>query len=213
MLNAFRHHRNSHRLTNNTQAPGLQLVLNAFRHHRNSHPRSASSSRKTSGAQRLSASSEFSRSANGLSFCVDLCSTPFGIIGILTAAAHRSLTALSSAQRLSASSEFSHHSGHHNYLGDFVLNAFRHHRNSHQRETLRAILCCPVLNAFRHHRNSHCAGANLSFCHVLRTLFRVFLRFTRNSSSSSPPKSILNLTSILRIDHLQSAQASRIALA
>src|SRR3990172_7925175 len=60
------------------------------------------------------------------------CSTPFGIIGILT---------------LGASTLFSFPS---------VLNAFRHHRNSHAEALFsgrrRSLL---VLNAFRHHRNSH----------------------------------------------------------
>src|SRR2546426_65562 len=62
-------------------------------------------------AQRLSASSEFSRKATTAHHRQDLsaCSTPFGIIGILTA---EFLVAfdyeLECAQRLSASSEFSH---------------------------------------------------------------------------------------------------------
>ncbi len=53
MLNAFRHHRNSH----------LQerFVLNAFRHHRNSHVL-----------------------LGAAVYVLGLCSTPFGIIGILT---------------------------------------------------------------------------------------------------------------------------------
>ena len=59
-LNAFRHHRNSHRFNISI---GSQVVgaLNAFRHHRNSH-----------GA----------RIANDVQS--RMRSTPFGIIGILT---------------------------------------------------------------------------------------------------------------------------------
>src|SRR5437773_11402032 len=61
VLNAFRHHRNSHCTTSARFMEGI-LVLNAFRHHRNSH---------TAGVPPASSSSF-------------LCSTPFGIIGILT---------------------------------------------------------------------------------------------------------------------------------
>src|SRR6266498_1601208 len=62
------------------------------------------------GAQRLSASSEFSHSrlAETMS-SFSSCSTPFGIIGILTCPLPFALC-----------------------LFLLVLNAFRHHRNSHQ---------------------------------------------------------------------------------
>ena len=131
VLNAFRHHRNSHRKRQNSAEKkrrgcstpfgiigilthrvevnqnriecaqrlsassefslsrdesdcGPDQVLNAFRHHRNSHPPHSVS---------LSAGCR--------------CSTPFGIIGILTFSRRIRLWTRSSAQRLSASSEFS----------------------------------------------------------------------------------------------------------
>src|SRR6266436_4971439 len=61
----------------------------------------------------------------------NLCSTPFGIIGILTDADAHLMTDTGGAQRLSASSEFSHTPN--GFCGRkmLVLNAFRHHRNSH----------------------------------------------------------------------------------
>ncbi len=59
-------------------------------------------------AQRLSASSEFSRNKRRTVFdSGGGCSTPFGIIGILTVTPSTASLTLSSAQRLSASSEFS----------------------------------------------------------------------------------------------------------
>ena len=142
-------------------------VLNAFRHHRNSH--SASSFR--------------------FMFASFRCSTPFGIIGIHTAGGTRHRHAGFCAQRLSASSEFTHAKNHNQDAGVYVrrvhpkirvLNAFRHHRNSHSPDaeqwapsahraqrlsassefTLQYVRKMPtpefdVLNAFRHHRNSH----------------------------------------------------------
>ena|ERR1700741_2578145 len=84
-------------------------VLNAFRHHRNSH--------KCLCLRRHT----FVR-----------CSTPFGIIGILTACTWFHLTETWRAQRLSASSEFSLFILVHDCPAFVdVLNAFRHHRNSH----------------------------------------------------------------------------------
>src|SRR6202040_1653339 len=88
--------------------------------------------KKNRCAQRLSTSSEFSlTNASLYSFSDALCSTPFDIIGILT-----------------------------NQLCDtcnahWVLNAFRHHRNSHPYCRDMEWVRCSVLNAFRHHRNSH----------------------------------------------------------
>src|SRR6266852_1675509 len=83
VLNAFRHHRNSHSRLHRASAP-TPHVLNAFRHHRNSH--SVETEKTVSpikSAQRLSASSEFTQSSSQ-SICADsTCS-----------------------QRLSASSEF-----------------------------------------------------------------------------------------------------------
>ena len=86
VLNAFRHHRNSHALNHQQGIDRRTLVLNAFRHHRNSH-----------GASRATITTMLA------------CSTPFGIIGIRTG----------SAGRLAGT--------------ESVLNAFRHHRNSHIR--------------------------------------------------------------------------------
>ncbi len=108
MLNAFRHHRNSHRRLGQSRLRNLH-VLNAFRHHRNSH--------------------QFVNVGNTSAI---KCSTPFGIIGIHTERlagrtafysavlnafrhhrnSHRDKRRASSdsisAQRLSASSEFTH---------------------------------------------------------------------------------------------------------
>ncbi len=107
-------------------------MLNAFRHHRNSHVcrRAVSATGK-------------------------MCSTPFGIIGILTTAAHATHHKQSCAQRLSASSEFSPGFAPRPSLKALVLNAFRHHRNSHLLDLQGSSGMGLVLNAFRHHRNSH----------------------------------------------------------
>src|SRR5439155_1340800 len=83
-------------------------------------------------AQRLSASSEFSRAWRNSSSCSVTC-----------------------AQRLSASSEFSRVRGPALEFQLPVLNAFRHHRNSHVVPDTVQSICLYVLNAFRHHRNSH----------------------------------------------------------
>jgi len=82
-------------------------VLNAFRHHRNSHTLNGIQWDGGSRAQRLSASSEFSLAWMDFRNGVWECSTPFGIIGILTPTRVRVRWAMQSAQRLSASSEFS----------------------------------------------------------------------------------------------------------
>ena len=140
----------------------LFLVLNAFRHHRNSHSLTEIFTvSATTCAQRLSASSEFTRTLleiqKGISPVLNAfrhhrnshtldkvfstrvyksCSTPFGIIGIHTPPVGLKTPAL-----------------------DGVLNAFRHHRNSHWiPHHLSVKLCNHVLNAFRHHRNSHGGG-------------------------------------------------------
>jgi len=108
-------------------------VLNAFRHHRNSHTKRLKPATPVPlRAQRLSASSEFSLicfAQDAIHF--DGCSTPFGIIGILTSSPGIGTL----------------------YRG--VLNAFRHHRNSHSQRPADAEVLRSVLNAFRHHRNSH----------------------------------------------------------
>ena len=210
MLNAFRHHRNSHRRRSFPRSRAQRRVLNAFRHHRNSHISLARAGISSWGsAQRLSASSEFSRAVcvcvvlRSLSLCstpfgiigiltnlltdmlsdeVGLCSTPFGIIGILT------FTQLSQRHGLTrtCSTPFGiigilTHSPLRSPLSlpiASVLNAFRHHRNSHSKIIPichSGKLCSTpfgiigiltqvqrllrhgqvVLNAFRHHRNSH----------------------------------------------------------
>src|SRR5207249_806257 len=63
----------------------LADVLNAFRHHRNSHTRARPAFRTLDlCAQRLSASSEFSpQKSRRARRSRSRCSTPFGIIGIL----------------------------------------------------------------------------------------------------------------------------------
>ena len=157
MLNAFRHHRNSHRaqmvaqsiaamcstpfgiIGIRTRFPrpcagcryfGAQrlsassefaprqvvdrvqrvIVLNAFRHHRNSHPGAESLwNDVANSAQRLSASSEFARYDR----------------------LERTRSERLCAQRLSASSEFAPPILPSTPSCESVLNAFRHHRNSH----------------------------------------------------------------------------------
>ena len=184
-LNAFRHHRNSHKylslmsffiLILRSTPFGIigilthwrdgkdpkEPALNAFRHHRNSHKIFPCEQLPADSAQRLSASSEFS-----------LCVPP------------GSVTYNRGAQRLSASSEFSHCLVGNNPVEGCALNAFRHHRNSHSHDAKPGALrssaqrlsasseFSPVkeigphqsfsaLNAFRHHRNSH-------RCHVMQS--------------------------------------------
>ena len=138
--------------------PSSPRVLNAFRHHGNSHVRNREPARcPVHCAQRLSASWEFSRrsvlgaafsrrsaqrlsaswefSRDSLRDCiryVQLCSTPFGIMGILTRQSEEGV-----------------------YRPLKVLNAFRHHGNSHQTTKAPQVRVPDVLNAFRHHGNSH----------------------------------------------------------
>ena len=157
----------------------------------------------TSSAQRLSASSEFSRvlytSLDTGKMCSTpfgiigiltksnlnsrlnflLCSTPFGIIGILTLRKRMSVGAGGCAQRLSASSEFSHllsSSGQRTFTGAQRLSASSEFSRIQLVLGLRSFPLCStpfgiigilthlfptitpelfVLNAFRHHRNSH----------------------------------------------------------
>src|SRR5688572_1191639 len=80
---------------------GKTIVLNAFRHHRNSHMSATICNQRGSGAQRLSASSEFSHTAPPLETTLYSCSTPFGIIGILTRLFWATTAAVPRAQRLS----------------------------------------------------------------------------------------------------------------
>src|SRR6266446_4538178 len=84
VLNAFRHHRNSHGLSIPAIGTPKTCVLNAFRHHRNSHYPDGTKQIQGYSAQRLSASSEFSRRHGIAHWTRNPCSTPFGIIGILT---------------------------------------------------------------------------------------------------------------------------------
>ncbi len=105
VLNAFRHHRNSHK---DHLIGQLKLrVLNAFRHHRNSHP----GSRIKPGILAQCSTPFGIIGIHTLlivivrdAFCE--CSTPFGIIGIHTLDLYRYAPLLCGAQRLSASSEF-----------------------------------------------------------------------------------------------------------
>src|SRR5205807_857354 len=84
-----------------------------------------------------------------------LCSTPFGIIGILTAQTSPP------TRQPSVLNAFRHHRNSHSDMtfgpgpAPPVLNAFRHHRNSHIGNERRRLVSKGVLNAFRHHRNSH----------------------------------------------------------
>ncbi len=138
-------------------------------------------------AQRLSASSEFTHLDWDHEWTEVLCSTPFGIIGIHTPQPNESEIKSSCAQRLSASSEFTHqlatslnpsHIGaqrlsasseftltkwQHATRHVHVLNAFRHHRNSHRLAGVSYACTGWVLNAFRHHRNSHNGDLDTGF--------------------------------------------------
>jgi len=133
-------------------------VLNAFRHHWNSHMRSATTGRRKA-----------------------MCSTPFGIIGIHTA----TWPAKATRTRWPCSTPFGIIGIHTRKAGAVwrtahgrVLNAFRHHWNSHSLQAFSfhpsssaqrlsasleftpridaiAVSLFSVLNAFRHHWNSH----------------------------------------------------------
>src|SRR5437773_2267316 len=117
--------------------PDLISVLNAFRHHRNSHDRSSRRSpRLRRCAQRLSASSEFTLSRSSKSSPSNSCAQR------LSASSEFTLFMFPlffvspiCAQRLSASSEFTLLKMKNPSIGVYVLNAFRHHRNSHSRVT------------------------------------------------------------------------------
>src|SRR5688500_20336788 len=82
------------------------------------------------------------------------CSTPFGIIGIRTL-----LLSYPLAQTVLVLNAFRHHRNSH--LGTHptywchqdVLNAFRHHRNSHSHSPCSVRRGFLVLHAFRHHLN------------------------------------------------------------
>jgi len=84
-----------------------------------------------------------------------MCSTPFGIIGIRTANRFLAIASVSSAQRLSASSEFALHSA------TFTQTALPRCSTPFGIIGIRTLieqqtkLSYQVLNAFRHHRNSH----------------------------------------------------------
>ena len=190
VLNAFRHHRNSHRwLLNSEEKRFCAQRLSASSEF--APATSVTAPSPSSGAQRLSASSEFAQlqdSVFNASFIKcstpfgiigirtsdladirdagDLCSTPFGIIGIRTSDSAISETSRICAQRLSASSEFAHGEPEETKNLRRVLNAFRHHRNSHFRGRSDVLALLTVLNAFRHHRNSHAMVARL---HSLNT--------------------------------------------
>ena len=137
---------------------------------------------RSNSAQRLSASSEFSPQQIQLGQQErDSCSTPFGIIGILT----QQPRGRERARRLVLNA-FRHHRNSHAGCAPLsgsvcgVLNAFRHHRNSHRRLAVEGFDLLLVLNAFRHHRNSHCVGSNHIVCRALQVCFRGSLRFALN---------------------------------
>ena len=151
-------------------------VLNAFRHHWNSHwsiPRTSPS--LSSGAQRLSASLEFSPGMTGMELRAYGCSTPFGIIGILTAYIESWMPVITC-----------------------VLNAFRHHWNSHsmrqgRRECL--LLCSTpfgIIGILTQVRAGYvsletCAqrlSASLEFSHAFTILIRASLIGAQRLSAS-----------------------------
>src|SRR5688572_23027854 len=113
-------------------------------------------SRAIQCAQRLSASSEFAQMPDRRRCNSDSCaqrlsaSSEFALLLTLGGSLRTAC-----AQRLSASSEFAHPKVGSPTRRNDVLNAFRHHRNSHFSPLLKEVLCQQVLNAFRHHRNSH----------------------------------------------------------
>ena len=89
------------------------------------------------------------------------------------------------AQRLSASSEFARTLSGLLQPHCRVLNAFRHHRNSHDDHPIEIAVDVAVLNAFRHHRNSHNAATKMSV-DILKVLNA--FRHHRNSHKSRLPR-------------------------
>ena len=189
VLNAFRHHRNSHAAGLKAYVSSVQCstpfgIIGILTRRQNEHP---SSSSPVLNAFRHHWNSHIQSKANRLLFWIRRCSTPFGIIGILTPMPIFGSTTVARAQRLSASSEFFTVI----LLSPFrvrgaVLNAFRHHRNSSPKPAnvyYESSRCSTpfgiigiltrmgwrdshffvVLNAFRHHRNSHAANPNIQF--------------------------------------------------
>ena len=132
-------------------------MLNAFRHHRNSH---------YDHRDRFGSTEECSTPFGIIGILTgdltgtypnpSVCSTPFGIIGILTNHRTAIVNRSRGAQRLSASSEFSR------VRLEWLSRSLR------------------VLNAFRHHRNSHCAGSNHIVCRTLQVCFHASLCFALN---------------------------------
>ena len=183
VLNAFRHHRNSHLFPNKVRA-SQHSVLNAFRHHRNSHPCQPSGRWSLQCAQRLSASSEFAPSKRyvprpSLHVLNAFRHHRNSHVAELADVAEQ----MKSAQRLSASSEFAPSQR----LGRQCRSqcAQRLSASSEfapQRCTM-PLSSIGVLNAFRHHRNSHSVGSNPPVCHRLPACFRASLRFTLTTSS------------------------------
>ena len=156
VLNAFRHQRNGHAGVG-SEGDDVVGVLNAFRHQRNGHiivvlsacwplwcstpfgikgmvtTRRSVRSARSSGAQRLSASKEWSQGHPCRSIGAIGCSTPFGIKGMVTIACSGVSCSEWSAQRLSASKEWSLLLFGYEQQIVKVLNAFRHQRNGHIR--------------------------------------------------------------------------------
>src|SRR6266436_2328761 len=133
VLNAFRHHRNSHRFANSDTSTSVVRCSTPFGIigiltylFRKMDRRVIECSTPFGIIGILTFKRAFWRS----SFL--LCSTPFGIIGILTPLTLAQRRDLICAQRLSASSEFSRALRRGCLCFGLVLNAFRHHRNSHR---------------------------------------------------------------------------------
>ena len=141
----------------------LSSVLNAFRHHRNSHSSAHSFTSRRRSAQRLSASSEFTRSSTA-SF----------------------IAAQSGAQRLSASSEFTRWSSARRVSQNSRAQRLSASSEFTPRSTNRTRYRLNVLNAFRHHRNSHCSGSNPLVCCTLQLCFRASVGFVSISALLAP---------------------------
>jgi len=156
VLNAFRHHWNSHPyLTTSRTVP--QSVLNAFRHHWNSHGAVACKPRRdrTCSTPFGIIGIHTGRHPDA-PLLLSACSTPFGIIGIHTSSNESRTSKASGAQRLSASLEFTHplDSGSNPPDIDRAQRPSASLEFTPHQSTFHAMLAV-VLNAFRHHWNSH----------------------------------------------------------
>jgi len=129
-------------------------VLNAFRHHWNSHISDSEGS-----------------------YCSLRCSTPFGIIGIHTSTSPKHSAHIGSAQRLSASLEFTLDRNRSTDRGALCSTPFGIIGIHTAAEIVVIERMLPVLNAFRHHWNSHCASSNPLVCLMLQCCFRASRSF------------------------------------